>query len=79
MADISKITLPGGSTYDIKDAVARQAIEEITGDLTGGMHYLGVTSSNISDGSTTNPITVDSTSVTAKAGDIAIKGNKEYI
>lgn len=26
MADISKITLPSGNTYDIKDAVARQAI-----------------------------------------------------
>ena len=26
MADISKITLPSGTTYDIKDAVARQAI-----------------------------------------------------
>ena len=26
MADISKITLPSGSTYDIKDAVAREAI-----------------------------------------------------
>lgn len=28
MADISKITLPSGQTYDIKDAVARQAISE---------------------------------------------------
>lgn len=26
MADISKITLPSGNTYDIKDAVARQMI-----------------------------------------------------
>lgn len=26
MADISKITLPSGNTYNLKDAVARQAI-----------------------------------------------------
>lgn len=26
MADISKIKMPSGNTYDIKDAVARQAI-----------------------------------------------------
>lgn len=26
MAEISKITLPSGNTYDLKDAVARQMI-----------------------------------------------------
>lgn len=31
MADISKITLPSGNTYDIKDAGARQLISELTG------------------------------------------------
>ena len=30
MADISKITLPSGSTYDIKDAVARQMLSGLT-------------------------------------------------
>ena len=30
MADISKITLPTGTTYDVKDSTARQAIENIT-------------------------------------------------
>lgn len=33
MAEISKITLPSGNTYDIKDAVARQAIA-------GGISYI---------------------------------------
>lgn len=58
MADISKITLPSGSTYDIKDAVARAAI-------TGGMlAFIGVPSklyngdtevaaSSFADGNTT--------------------------
>ena len=76
---ISSITLPSGTTYDIKDTYAREQIESITGDLTGGMHYLGVTTTTLTDGATTNPITIDSESVTAKAGDIAINGNKEYI
>lgn len=31
MADISKIKLPSGNTYDIKDAGARQLISELTG------------------------------------------------
>lgn len=30
MADISKITLPSGSTYDIKDAVARGDIATLS-------------------------------------------------
>ena len=29
MPDISKITLPSGSTYDIKDATARSDIQDI--------------------------------------------------
>ena len=52
MADISKITLPSGQTYDIKDAVARQS-------ASGGMHLVGATTTAIADGSTTNPITIN--------------------
>lgn len=37
MADISKITLPSGTTYDIKDARAR----ELIGSLSGALTYLG--------------------------------------
>lgn len=76
---ISSITLPNGTTYDIKDAYAREQLETIIGDLTGGMHYLGTTTTTLADGVTTNPITIDNENVTAKAGDIAINGNKEYI
>lgn len=79
MADISVIKLPSGSSYNIKDAVAREDIATLKGAVTGGMHYLGVTSSAISDGSSTNPITIGSDSVTAKAGDIVIKGSLEFI
>lgn len=79
MADISQITLPSGSTYQIKDAQARQDIETLTGSLSGALHFLGVTTSDIADGSETNPIAIDSKNVTAVAGDIAIKGDKEFV
>lgn len=75
MPDISKIKLPSGTTYDIKDAAAREAIEE----LQGYTEYLGVTTTALTDGATTNPITIGGKSVTAKKGSIANYGSKEFI
>lgn len=75
MADISKITLPSGTTYDIKDSAARELIASLSGALT----YLGTSSTALTDGCTTSPITVGSTSVTPKAGDIAAYGNSEFV
>lgn len=75
MADISKFVLPNGEAYDIKDAVARAAI----GTISGAMTYLGTTTTAISDGSTTNPITIGGKSVTPAAGDVVIYGNSEYV
>lgn len=79
MADISKITLPSGSTYNIKDAQARSDISTIQSAISGGMHYIGVTTTVLTDGASTNPITIGGNSVTAKAGDIAIYGSLEFI
>lgn len=75
MADISKFVLPNGEAYDIKDAVARAAI----GTISGAMTYLGTTTTAISDGSTTNPITIGGKSVTVVAGNVVIYGNSEYV
>lgn len=72
MADISKITLPSGTTYDIKDAVARSFI-------TSGVKFIGKTSTAISDESTTNPITINGNSVTATSGNLVVYGKKEFI
>ena len=68
MPDISKFTLPSGTTYNLKDEQARSAKE-----------WLGITSTELEDGSTTNPITIGSSSVTAVAGNIVGYGNKEFI
>ena len=75
MADISKITLPSGSTYDIKDVGARELIASLSGALT----YLGTTTTALIDGCATSPITVGDTSVTPKAGDVVAYENCEFV
>ena len=75
-AYISKIQLPSGSDpYYIKDEEARELIE----NLENYTDYLGVTTTSLSDGSTTNPITINGSSVTAKKGNIANYQSAEFI
>lgn len=72
---LKTVTLPSGDTYDIVDAGAREliaALEEYT-------DYLGVTTTPLEDGSSTNPITIDGESVTAETGNIVNYGSKEFI
>lgn len=75
MADISKITLPSGNTYNIKDEVARNAIDALSGYVT----YMGVTTTALTDGSTTNPIIINGSEVTAEKGGIVNYGSKEFV
>lgn len=72
MPDISKIMLPSGTTYDIKDAVARQGVA-------GGIQFRGFTTTTITDGSTTTSYVVDGVTKTAANGDMVISGNKEFV
>lgn len=74
IAYISKITLPSGNTYYIKDEEARTEIQKIIDAAANGTHFIGVTSTELSDGDITNPVTVDGNQVTAVAGDIVILG-----
>ena len=67
-----KVKLLDGYIAEVYDSVAREAIK-------GGTHFLGVTSTAITDGSATNPVTIGEDSVTAKNGDIVVSGNKEFI
>ena len=68
MPDISKITLPSGTTYTLKDEQARQA-----------KSWLGITTTELEDGSSTNPITIGTSTITAVSGNIASYENKEFI
>lgn len=47
--------------------------------LANAIVYKGLTTSNISDGSTTGTITLDGASYTASTGDIVIKNSKEFL
>ena len=74
MADISVIKLPSGSSYNIKDAWARQAIE----GLGNPTHFLGQSTTAITDGGTETP-TISGSTVTPHAGDIVVYSNGEFI
>ena len=78
---MSKITLPvnieGTITdveFTIKDAEARQMIT----DLGNALYWIGVTTTALSEGATTNPIIVGGEEVTAKLGGIASYNGMEY-
>lgn len=82
MADISKLALPvevNGSIqtveYDIKDAVARERIAQ----LGKALYWVGVTTTALADGATTNPITVDNEQVTVQAGAVAQYNGTEFV
>lgn len=72
MPEISKITLPSGTTYDLKDTVARQA-------ASGGITLRGTTTTALTDESTTNPITINGNSYTAINQDAVFYGKKEFV
>ena len=81
-AVISSITVPvnvGGTitntTFDLKDAYARQRLTE----LGSALYWMGVTTTELSDGSETNPITINSESVTAEVGGMAQYDGTEYV
>lgn len=72
MPEISQITLPSGTTYDIKDATARQSIA-------GGVTFRGVTTTALTDGASTNPIVINGESYTAVNGDLVIYESLEFL
>ena len=79
---LQKITLPvdnGGTItnveFTLKDAEARQMIE----DLGNALYWVGVTTTELTDGSTTNPITVNGESVTADLGGLASYSGSEFV
>jgi len=79
MPFISKITLPSGSVYDIKDAQARSDISELQASLTGKVALIGETTTELSDQATTNPIKINNVDTTAVAGNIVYYNRSEYL
>lgn len=79
MADISKITLPSGSVYDIKDSQARADIASIQAAIAGGVTFMGATTTALIDGSTATTIIINGNNVTAVKGYLVAYNNKEFI
>lgn len=80
---LSKLTV-GGKQYDLKDAEARQSIIDLQTSVTGGMHYIGETSTALTDGATTSTLVAKSANSLSKttgfeAGDIVIYGELEFV
>lgn len=76
MPQISKITLPSGQTYDLKDSYARDAIEAIVGG--DAVVFVGVSSTALTDGGSQKP-TIEGAQVTPKIGQLFFHGTEEFI
>ena len=64
MPDIKKITLPSGTTYDLRDSRVDSIISQ-------GTRWVGVTTTELYDGATASTIMIAGESHTAEIGDIA--------
>ena len=72
---LSKI-VKGGNTLWLKDAEARQSIQDILDNISSALHWKGNTTTALVDGATTNPIVIDGENYTAVAGDVvAVAGS----
>ena len=71
-----------GEAVYAKDSGGRTEINELRNlvdNTDGAVHYKGATTTPISNGSTTNPITIDGESYTAVFGDIVVYNYTEFI
>ena len=87
-SEVGMIVLDGTNTlyiYGTGKAEVRTTTEPVCpfkGASRGGeklLRYLGVTTTVLTDGAATNPITINGTSVTAREADWAIYGSSDYI
>ena len=80
MPEISKITLPTGNTYDIKDAQARADIESISGTLAGGVSLIGETTTPLTDQATTpTTISINGSDHNVIKGNLVYYNKKEFL
>ncbi len=73
---VSKVLKWGSKSYD---GSSEQTITAADLGLSGAMRFIGSTTSAISEGSKTNPVTVNGSSVTALVGDVVLYNHVEYI
>jgi hypothetical protein len=85
-AGIVKLGATGGAaTFDavseLSGKVNKNAedIGSLKTTIAGGVHFIGTTTTELVDGSTTNPISVNSENHAPTAGDVVLYGEKEFI
>lgn len=66
----------GSKTYN---GSSEQTITAADLGLSGAMHFLGVTTSNVDEGSTLSSIIIDGKSITQSKGDVVLYSHSEYI
>lgn len=69
---ISKWTMPDGTVLELKDKVAREA-------LAGALHFVGITSTNLTDGSAFTLIEINGDEIEVQNGYLVIHGNREFV
>jgi len=62
----------------VTDGATKEELEELASEITGAMHYKGVTSTAVTDGGT-ETATIDGEPLTAAAGDVVLYQAKEFI
>ena len=68
----SRVKLLDGSYSEVKDAVARAAIG-------GATHFIGVTTTTLTDGQTISKVTIGGVETDLANGDLMLYGSKEFI
>ena len=76
MADISKITLPSGTTYNLKDAEARSQIQALTGG--DAVVFIGVSETELTDGGSQTP-RVNNVNITPATGQLFFYGTEQFV
>ena len=64
-------------TGRVEDAEAD--IEDLQAAIAGGVHFIGVTTTAITDGNTTKTVVISSQNKDASTGDVVLYGEKEFI
>lgn len=67
-----RVKLLDGTYAEVKDAVARAAIG-------GATHFIGVTTTALTDGQTISSVTIGGETVSLNNGDLMLYGSKEFI
>lgn len=80
-SDVTATTQTTGdnSTKIATTAFVKTAIDSAKASLAGAMHFIGTTTTTLTDGATTNPIVINSINVTAVSGDVVVIGSKEFV